>query len=160
MTLEVVLGSIKSDGSRSPNAGSKEPGIVRKGVRVLVVDDEPYICTALSSALSSAGYDVVTALSGEAAIATIRTEPVDVMLIDLRIPDMRGDVVYELAAATQPHLSSRTIFMTGDITPNAQALIVACKCNFLRKPFNLSDMFDAVVAVSPRLREQAQDQTA
>jgi len=125
------------------------------GPRVLVVDDEPSICLALSAALQAAGYDVTTAQSGEAALATIRAEHVDVMLVDLRIPDMRGDVIYELAAATQPHLAGQTLFMTGDVTPNGQALIGACKCHFLQKPFSLNVLTNAIVAVSPRVRETA-----
>jgi DNA-binding NtrC family response regulator len=160
MTLEVVLGSIRPDPLRAPVASPKEPVLQNRAIRVLVVDDEPLICTALSTALRGAGYDVVSAQSGEAAVETVRGEYIDVMLIDLRIPDMRGDVVYEVAAATQPHLSRQTLFMTGDITENAHALIAACKCNFLRKPFNLGDMIDAIAAVAPRVHERERGQTA
>src|SRR5947208_652486 len=67
-------------------------------VRVLVVDDEPSICKALTMALDRAGYAAVSAQSGESALAILRDEHIDVMLIDLRIPDMRGDVVFEVAA--------------------------------------------------------------
>ena len=90
-----------------------------KQVRVLVVDDEPSICKALSMALSRSGYDAIAAQSGESALAIIRNEHVDVMLIDLRIPDMRGDVIFEVAAGHQPHLRYQTLFMTGDITERA-----------------------------------------
>jgi len=117
MPLEVVLGSIRSDApSRVPTPLGKEPAGRDRSVRILVVDDEPSICKALSAALSRAGYDVATAQSGEAALATVRAEHVDVLLIDLRIPDMRGDIIFEVAAATQPQLAYQTVFMTGDIT--------------------------------------------
>jgi DNA-binding NtrC family response regulator len=121
-------------------------------VTVLVVDDEPSICKALSIALSRAGYDVITAQSGEAALAYVRSRPIDVLVLDLRIPDTRGDVVFELAAATQPHLRAQTLFMTGDITERAQKLITACRCHFLRKPFDLRDLNDAVAALRPQVR--------
>ena len=65
-----------------------------KKLRVLIVDDEPSICKALSMALSRAGYDAIAAQSGESALAIVRSEHVDVMLVDLRIPDMRGDVIF------------------------------------------------------------------
>ena len=100
--------------------------------------------------ISGAGYEAIAAQSGEAAIATVRNEHVDVLLIDLRIPDMRGDVIFELAAAEQPQLRFQTLFMTGDITERAHKLIAACKCHFLRKPFDLRDMTDAVAALAPR----------
>lgn len=127
--------------------------LFRNQVRVLVVDDEPSICKALTIALSRAGYDAEFALSGEAALGILRSQPVDVLLIDLRIPDTRGDIVYELAAAMQPHLRSQTLFMTGDITDKGHHLIAACKCNFLRKPFDLRDMLDAVAALSPQVHD-------
>jgi DNA-binding NtrC family response regulator len=155
MTWEVVLGSAGIQRSRAMSPQAKDAMSYGKQARVLVVDDEPSICKALSMALSRAGYDVIAAQSGDAALAIVRNEHVDVMLIDLRIPDMRGDVIFEVAAGHQSHLRYQTLFMTGDITERAHKLIVACKCNFLRKPFDLSDMISAVAALAPRAQDAA-----
>ena len=127
-------------------------------VRVLIVDDEPSICKALGMALGHAGYEIITARSGEAAFAVIDTERIDIMLTDLRIPDMRGDVIFEYAAGVQPALRDHTLFITGDISDQAIELIAACRCNFIRKPFDLSVMLDAVSALSPL--EQARKSSA
>jgi DNA-binding NtrC family response regulator len=154
MTWKVVLGNAEAQVSRGASSQAKEQPVHGKTVRVLVVDDEPSICKALTMALTRAGYDAIAAQSGEAAIATVRNEHVDVLLIDLRIPDMRGDVIFELAAAEQPQLRFQTLFMTGDITERAHKLIAACKCHFLRKPFDLRDMTDAVAALAPRTNVQ------
>lgn len=155
MTLKVVLGSAGAERFRTSSPQTKDAMSYGKQARVLVVDDEPSICKALSMALSRAGYDVIAAQSGDAALAIVRNEHVDVMLIDLRIPDMRGDVIFEVAAGHQPHLRYQTLFMTGDITERAHKLIVACKCNFLRKPFDLRDMTDAIAALAPRKQDAA-----
>ena len=157
MTWKVVQGSQSGSPLRaSPmEAQGKESMPHTKQVRVLVVDDEPSICKALSMALSRAGYDAIAAQSGESALAIVRNEHVDVMLLDLRIPDMRGDVIFEVAAGHQPHLRYQTLFMTGDITERAHKLIAACKCHFLRKPFDLRDMTDAVAALAPRHTQDA-----
>ncbi len=159
MTWKVVPGNA---GAQQPKpgtlAGPKAQEQMTHGtasVRVLVVDDEPSICKALTMALSRAGYDAIAAQSGESALAIVRNEHVDVMLIDLRIPDMRGDVIFEVAAGHQPHLRYQTLFMTGDITERAHKLILACKCHFLRKPFDLRDMTDAVAALAPRHAQDA-----
>lgn len=117
-------------------------------VRVLIVDDEPAICKALSIALKRTGLEVVTVESGETATSMLRAEHFDVLVVDLRIPDMRGDVIFELAAAIQPHLRTATLFMTGDITERAQRLIDACSCPTLRKPFDLRDVLDAVAGLT------------
>ena len=84
-------------------------------------------------------------------MAKLTTEHFDALLLDLRIPDMRGDVLFELAVAHQPHLQTQTLFITGDITEHAQRLIEACRCPFLLKPFNLSDISGALHAMVPHV---------
>jgi DNA-binding response OmpR family regulator len=137
-----------------------EEGMQRERVRVLVVDDEPAICKALTIALQRAGYDALSAQSGDSALALIANEHVDILLIDLRIPDTRGDVVFELAAATHPHLRHQTLFMTGDISERAQRLVTSCKCQMLRKPFELREMIAAIEVLAPRQRRDTQGQSA
>lgn len=132
----------------------------RERVRVLVVDDEPAICKALTIALQRAGYEALSAQSGDSALALLANEHVDVLLIDLRIPDTRGDVVFELAAATHPHLRHQTLFMTGDISERASRLVASCKCPLIKKPFELRDMLNAVESLLPEQRRDARGQSA
>ncbi|NUQ19902.1 MAG: response regulator [Gemmatimonadaceae bacterium] len=119
----------------------------RSRCRVLVVDDEPSICKALEIVLRREGYDVVTVGSGETATSLLREGRFDAMIVDLRIPDMRGDVIFELAAALQPHLRTATLLMTGDLSERASRLVAACGCPTLLKPFDLQDVLDAVGAL-------------
>jgi len=58
--------------------------------RVLVVDDEPQIRRALRVVLRANGYNVTEAASGEAALDAAATEPFDVMILDLVLPDVEG----------------------------------------------------------------------
>jgi DNA-binding NtrC family response regulator len=132
----------------------------RDRVRVLVVDDEPAICKALTIALERAGYAPLSAQSGDSALALLANQHVDVLLIDLRIPDTRGDVVFELAAATHPHLRHQTLFMTGDISERASRLIASCKCPMIKKPFELREMVLEVAKLVPDHRREARDQSA
>ncbi len=111
---------------------------------ILLLDDEPAICKALSLALTRAGYRVSASTSGDHGLEIIKSERVDLLIIDLRVPDMRGDTFFELAAAIQPHLRTRSLFTTGDITERAQELIEACNCPMLRKPFDLKELIDWV----------------
>ena len=117
--------------------------------RVLVVDDEPSICKALEIILSDVGYDVETVVSGDTASSLLRTEHFDAMIVDLRVPDMRGDILFALASALQPRLRTATLFITGDITERAEQLIAACACPMLRKPFDLADVLEAIAALVP-----------
>jgi len=155
MTWTVVPGSGPATGlGQNPPKEPRRELPRPQAVRVLIVDDEPSICKALGLALSNAGYEVLIAKSGETACSVVETESVDVMLVDLRIPDMRGDMIFEYAAGVQPNLRHSTLFMTGDISDQAIGLIAACKCHFIRKPFDLSVMTDAVAALSPIVEAQ------
>ena len=58
--------------------------------RVLVVDDEPQIRRALRVVLRANGYSVTEAASGEAALDAAASEPFDVMILDLVLPDVEG----------------------------------------------------------------------
>ncbi len=121
--------------------------------RVLVVDDEPSICRALSIALSRAGYEVRVVESGEVGATLVRSEHFDCLITDLRIPDMRGDVLFELASSLQPHLRNRTIFTTGDASERAQDLLQACNSTVLQKPFDLDELLGVVRRFTRRMSE-------
>jgi DNA-binding response OmpR family regulator len=137
-----------------------EEPMQREQVRVLVVDDEPAICKALTIALQRAGFEALSAQSGDSALAILANERIDILMIDLRIPDTRGDVVFELAAATHPHLRNQTLFMTGDISERASRLVASCKCPMIKKPFELREMLAAIEALVPHQRRDARGQSA
>jgi two-component system NtrC family sensor kinase len=118
--------------------------------RVLIIDDEPAICKALSIALSRAGFYVRTALTGDAGLAILRQEPFDLLVLDLRVHDMRGDVIFELAKAIRPELAQRTLFVTGDISERADEIIAVCRCPLLRKPFEVRDLIRVILSMTPR----------
>ena len=73
--------------------------------RLLVVDDEDSIRTALSRFLSSRGFDVENAASGQAALRLLGRERFTVMLCDVRMPGMTGLDVLHQALADDPDLA-------------------------------------------------------
>jgi len=112
--------------------------------KILVLDDEPSICRALSLAFERVGADVRAVVRGEDALALLRTEHFDCLVVDLRVPDVRGDILFELAASLQPHLRAATVFTTGDASEFAQDLIGACGCPLVEKPFDLEELIGVV----------------
>ena len=58
--------------------------------RILVIDDEPVVCKSCSRILSEEGHEVEMALSGSQGLERIRTRSFDVVLVDLKMPDMSG----------------------------------------------------------------------
>ena len=117
---------------------------------VLGVDDEPSVRRALVIALTRAGYRLLDAGAGEDAERLLRRHRVDVLVLDLRMPDMRGDVLFHSAVALQPHLARATLFVTGDVTEKAQELVQACGCQAIAKPFDLAHVTAAVAGVLQR----------
>lgn len=67
-----------------------EPDIMTAPGRVLIVDDVPANVRLLSGILRVEGFDVVTAGSGEEALEVIKVNPVDVVLLDVMMPEMDG----------------------------------------------------------------------
>jgi DNA-binding NtrC family response regulator len=111
---------------------------------ILIVDDEEAICHALSVLFTRAGYTVHTARTASAAKDLLTAEPVDCLVIDYRIPDLRGDVLFAFAVSTQPHLEGRAIFLTGDVTERTREAIADTGCPLLLKPFDNSHLLTLV----------------
>lgn len=150
MAFEIHRGNNNHGSEAAPDPNRSQTMSGPQPLHVLFTDDEVSICTAMERALKRAGFRVTTAYSGESALSVLRNQHVDALIVDLRIPDMRGDAIFELAAALQPHLRNHTLFTTGDISERAQELIEACRCPLLRKPFDLKEMIDWVRRVQPQ----------
>jgi len=116
------------------------------GPRILLVDDEPAIRLAFSTLLRREGYVVEVAGGGEAGERALTRERVDCLILDFRIPEVRGDVLYEFACGVQPHLRRRTVFVTGDIAVATHDALAATGCRVLLKPFDVEDLLAAVAA--------------
>jgi DNA-binding response OmpR family regulator len=93
-----------------------------KLTRILIVDDEPAICETLAEVLNTQGRAVVTAASGEEALALLQKEPFDLMLLDLVMPGLGGLQVMEKARQIAP--STIVIMLTahGTLSSAIQAM--------------------------------------
>jgi DNA-binding NtrC family response regulator len=120
----------------------------------LVVDDEAAIGRALELLLTRAGFTVDVVRTGAAAEALLAERHIDCLVLDYRIPDVRGDELYMYAAGAQPHLRGRAIFMTGDITERVHATLDETGCMRMEKPFDVHDMLEAVRRLTDEVRQQ------
>ena len=116
---------------------------------ILVVDDEPSICAALTIALRRAGYEGISAGGREEAESILRSRHVDGLVLDLRMPDGRGDELFHMAYGLQGHLEFATVFITGDVTEKAAKLVAACECPLVQKPFDLTQVLAEVARLVP-----------
>ena len=79
--------------------------------RILVVDDERAVRSALRVNLGKAGYDVTVARDGQEALAVLGTAPPDIVLSDLRMPKLNGMLLLEAVQAEHPDIP--VVLMTG-----------------------------------------------
>jgi CheY-like chemotaxis protein len=126
---------------RPPAAASPEPGggVPARRARVLVVDDEPRVASALRRLLV-AEHDLVDTTSPGLALAMLEAgERFDAALCDALLPGMRAEEFLEAVAARSPELASRVALITGGtVTPDAQATLGRVPSRLLQKPFDLA----------------------
>src|SRR4249920_1064279 len=83
-------------------------------VRILVIDDDPGIVRALVRLLRRDGYTVDTAGNGRHALAQLQVQRYNVILTDLRMPELDGRAFYTHLLQQYPALCQRVIFLTGE----------------------------------------------
>jgi len=79
-------------------------------IRILVVDDNSAMAETLADVLQVKGFTVHAAVSGAEALEVMREQPVDILLTDVKMPEMNGLELYREARKAHPRLI--TIFMT------------------------------------------------
>lgn len=125
--------------------------------KILVVDDEPDICSVLATVLRLEGCDTYEAFSGAIALERLQAASFDVMILDIQMPGMSGMEVLEVVSQTYPELL--VVILTGHAAlDNA---IAAAKSeqvvDYLLKPAKNQEIIDAVLrAVRRRNRHYQQ----
>ncbi|MEO8561097.1 MAG: PAS domain S-box protein [bacterium] len=119
------------------------------GRRVLVVDDEPAMRSAMSAFLGSLGHDVVISASGADARRLLADGVYDAILLDLRLSDVGGDVLYRELFARDPGQAARVVFVTGDTQSDvARRFLAESGRPSLGKPFQLDDLATVIAALT------------
>jgi two-component system KDP operon response regulator KdpE len=116
--------------------------------RVLVVDDEPQILRALQINLRARSYDVVTAGTGREALHAAASNPPDLVILDLGLPDFDGgDVIRGLRGWTDVPI----VILSGrsQSAEKVQALDAGAD-DYVTKPFAMDELFARLRALSRR----------
>jgi CheY-like chemotaxis protein len=116
------------------------------GKRILVVDDEPFVCDAVKMMLLFDGHQVETAKSGLDALSLFEKGKYDLVITDFHMPEMKGD---ELAASIKARAPEQPVVMI-----TAYAEMLQSSGNPLKgvdfvisKPFMLENLREAIVKV-------------
>jgi two-component system NtrC family response regulator len=121
------------------------------GAAILVIDDERVICEGCRLVLGEQGHAVSFCLSGQAGLNEIEQKDYDVLLLDMKLPDMDGMQV--LTQVRQSHPQLHIIVMTGYASvQNAVAAMKEGAFDYLSKPFSDDELTLTVAKAIDHLR--------
>jgi DNA-binding NtrC family response regulator len=107
--------------------------------RILLVDDEERFRTNLKKMLMAEGFEVTAAASGADALEELASQPYDVILLDMRMPDMDG--LATLAAIKERHPEPEVVVLTGHASVEAAVQILNLGASdFLLKPCPIEEV--------------------
>ena len=121
------------------------PGIAAPPARILIVDDDRHNRQLLEVMLTPEGYRIMTAATGEEALAIVAQQPPDLILLDVMMPGMDG---YQVAARIKSNLATkhiRVIMLSAldDRNSRMHGLSAGAE-DFLTKPVNRAELCERV----------------
>jgi len=139
--LPVVVGAPKEAAEAGP-----APEVSARSI--LVVDDEESIQRLLGSVLQLDNHNVDTAKNGREALALIGKRTYDVLITDIKMPDMDGRELFASIEKTHPDLAKRTIFITGDtVSTDTRTFLQQVNNPVLAKPFRVREVRETIAQV-------------
>jgi two-component system KDP operon response regulator KdpE len=122
-------------------------------LRVLIVDDEPAILRFLRTGLAAQGFAVTEAETGSAALVYVRRGAIDLVVLDLGLPDMDGlDVIREIRSGGSA-LPIIVLSSRDDETSKVTALDLGAD-DFVTKPFGIDELFARIRAAQRHRLQQ------
>ena len=117
--------------------------------RVLIVDDIPTNVRLLEARLTAEYFEVVTATSGQQALEICANSDIDIVLLDVMMPEMDGPTTLR-ALRAQGHESPVVFITARSQASEQQALVAAGALGVISKPFDPMKLADAVLGYLSR----------
>ena len=134
-TVELPAARVEPQAPAPPAAASPGTG------RILLVDDEPHILHYMRATLSAWGHEVDVAGDGEEAAARAMDGGYDLIITDVRMPNLGGRELYERLCRDAPAIAGRVVFSTGDtVRDDTMEFLERAGRPVLHKPFKLAEL--------------------
>ena len=111
-------------------------------MKILVVDDEQLVRWFLDRALKKSGHDVVTASTIAEAAERLTTDEIDVLFIDLRMPE--GNGIELIRQLDEPATGLKIVVCSAFITPELEDEFKTKGICMLKKPFKIEELNDTL----------------
>lgn len=112
-------------------------------INILIVDDERAIRDSLSMVLQEEGYDTATASDGREALELLKTSDYDIMITDLKMPEMDGMTLVRQSQQICPQTSIIIITAHGSLESAIEALRMGAY-DYILKPFDFDDVMHKI----------------
>lgn len=122
---------------------------------ILIIDDEASLAASLSFALEEEGFKVRCAFTGEAGVRELTAEPADLVLLDLRLPDIDGLAVLKRIGDSASPPPVIMISAHGDTRAAVRAIKLGA-ADYLTKPFDLDELLHVLRSALERSRMQSE----
>ncbi len=124
--------------------------------KVLLVEDDPAFQEIMKDFLTENGYDIVAVNNGVEGVHKVLASDFEVILCDMMMPTLPGDMFYRAVERMRPHLCSRFVFMTGHRgNQKVNEFIQAVRGTILTKPFHIDDLLELIAFVQVRMAIEA-----
>ena len=120
-----------------------------RAMRILAVEDEPAILRMLERGLTGAGHQVITASNGEDGAILAIEESVDIVLLDISLPELSGHEVLSRIRARRPELPVLMLTARDDLDNKVRALDGGAD-DYLTKPFAFDELLARIRALTRR----------
>jgi DNA-binding NtrC family response regulator len=140
---------------QAPPAGPKS---------ILMLEDDLEFAKLIHMFLGNHSYRVTRVANGAEGLRQILDHDFDIILCDLVMPHLPGDMFYLAVERTKPHLCRRFVFMTGhQANPKYDEFIRKVRAPMLWKPFLMSDLLHAIERTleknSPEFARKSKDES-
>ena len=124
--------------------------------KILITDDEHYVLEATMRRLGNRGYDVAGVESGKEALERIAREPYDLLLLDIKMPDMSGLELLRQARGINPEIMAVIVTGYGSIENAIEAMELGA-LGFVRKPASIEELTATIEGALARGRLQKEN---
>ena len=152
--LELWVKTTTASGSHclAYNGSPGSSGSANRAVkRVLLLEDDPAFGEIMAEFLRESGFEVVAVVNGVEGVHKVLASDFEVILCDMMMPTLPGDMFFRAVERMRPHLCNRFIFMTGH-RGNAKVndFIRNVNGTILSKPFHVDDLLEMIAFVQVR----------
>jgi DNA-binding NtrC family response regulator len=119
--------------------------------KVLLLEDDVQFKEIMNEFLQSNGFEVVAVQNGVEGVHEVLAGDFEVVLCDMMMPTLPGDMFFRAVERMRPHLCDRFIFMTGHRgSPKVNDFIRSVNGTILSKPFQVEDLLEMIAFVQVR----------